>query len=451
MKAHLLAGALLAVLCFASCGRNYYDVIPEKSPAIARISPSKMHEDAPTLRSGASGLFPFSKGIDLSKDLYAFITPAGYYGMVMPVSDASVIDKSVAGGHDFHSVDHEDDISFAMWGNNWCVAWDDDALIVLGPVVQTERAFIRRTIAAMFRSDGKVSDGELFPMLDNRSPISMVSRASTLPSVFKSLIAMQASASAVSDSTIVRSDISIKENSVVCNSELFSQDGADWNGQGCFLPLKTGVQKMNVPAGAVAVMHAGLNGKKLIGSMEQDRAYKPVLAALNMDINVNKIIGSINGDACIFFKGVPENGAIPVSIEAEAPDKSFINDVPQWMRDVNHNKKASLVKENDGLYTLRTSKATFSFGFSPAGKLITEYIPRPDSAQTFVPGFRGGAVDMRTERGALCNIYVDCKSLAVTPFIKGLLSGKLSELLGAYSRLTYISTDSRKFRITLSR
>ena len=74
-------------LCFASCGKAYYNVIPESSPAIASFDFTQMASEAGEDVKALTDILPLKSGIDFSQPAYGFISPNGYYGVVVAVND----------------------------------------------------------------------------------------------------------------------------------------------------------------------------------------------------------------------------------------------------------------------------------------------------------------------------------------------------------------------------
>ena len=139
-------------LCFASCGKAYYNVIPESSPAIASFDFTQMASEAGEDAKALTDILPLKSGIDFSQPAYGFISPNGYYGVVVAVNDEDDLAREIQKSHDFSAVDRSSDLHWALWKSNWQLAWNDEALLMLGPVVAGEQSFMRRTVSAMFNS-----------------------------------------------------------------------------------------------------------------------------------------------------------------------------------------------------------------------------------------------------------------------------------------------------------
>ena len=59
-------------LCFASCGKAYYNVIPESSPAIASFDFTQMASEAGEDVKALTDILPLKSGIDFSRLTVSF-------------------------------------------------------------------------------------------------------------------------------------------------------------------------------------------------------------------------------------------------------------------------------------------------------------------------------------------------------------------------------------------
>ena len=434
--------AVALAMALSSCGKDYYDVIPETSPAVASVDFAQLAAEHGL--DGMKNALPFTSGIDFTRPAYAFISPNGYYGVVLAVDDEKDVLNAVSASKDFSQRDNSAGLHWAVWNSNWQVAWNDNALLVIGPVVAGEQPFMRRTVSAMFKSGSGIGGSELFGRLEKmQGGAKLVARLSSLPSVLRTMLSLQVSGEADADSVLLESSCTFGEDGgIIMRNELTAAGGGELPKPSELKPYKGGMDGERVADGSMAYALMGIDGRKLAGRLRADKSAKGIWAAMNVVADFGKIIGGIDGDALLSLDGIDEKGGMSFSLVAEIKDASFLDGISQWEKD---NSQGKVEKTRDGGYKCSLNGKSFEFGVRKDGRLLCRYGAKAagKAEEVVQPDFPHEA------KGKLCYARAFPRSIAQTPFAEGLFGGKLYGLLCKYAAVVYSSHDAWRSEIVL--
>lgn len=432
------------VFALTSCGKDYYDVIPKQSPAVACIDIAQIAADNGLNSKDAAQILPFAGSVDFAKPAYAFVSPNNYYGVVFAVDDEGNIESAMRNSSEFSRIEKSGGLHFVLWKGHWQVAWNGDALLVIGPVVATEQSFMRRTISAMFNSREGVSQGELFSKLEGiDGEAKLVARLSALPGFFGKLVSLQISADTDADSVVLKSQISFSEESIRVTNKIETADGSMLPKSAEIKPYAGAMDSELVANSSLGYMLLGLDGQLLVKRIRADKSMRAALAAVNSAIDADRILGSIYGDALIAFNGIDNEGNLSLKLTAETKDASFMNDVPQWKKD---NPHANLQKTQDGGWRYYGGGKCMDFNVRKDGKFVCSW----NVAQNVWGNGENTPVLPQKAKGKLCSATFNGTQLANIPLLKGFAEGKLSDFLKKYSDITYTATDVANSEIVFS-
>ncbi len=435
---------ITGVFALTSCGKDYYDVIPKQSPAIACIDIAQIAADKGLNAKDAAQILPFAEGVDFSQPAYAFVSPNNYYGVVFAVDDEDKIESAMRNSSAFSRIEKSGGLHFVLWKSHWQVAWNGDALLVIGPVVATEQSFMRRTISAMFNSREGVSQGELFSKLESiDGGAKLVARLSALPGFFGKLVSMQISADTDADSVVLKSQISFSEESIRVTNRMETAGGSTLPQSAEIKPYAGTMDSEQVANTSLGYMLLGLDGQQLVKRLRADKSMRTALAAVNSAIDADRILGSIYGDALVAFNGIDNEGNLSVKLTAEIKDASFMNDVPQWQKE---NPKANLQKTQDGGWRYNGGGKSMDFNVRKDGKFVCTW----NAAQNVWGNGENLSVLPQKARGKLCSATFNGTQLANMSLLKGFADGKLSDFLKKYGNITYTATDVANSEIVFS-
>lgn len=177
----------------ASCNkRDHVNIIPANSTALVAMNAMDfVGEKSPF----ASILAPFVdseekqlKGIDLTKDVYLFEAGDGSFGLSASMADSYDFDdfmkrlRNLGGVGEFIE---SDGITFCVVKNTWVVGFDDDVLLMMGPVtgVEAEKQMIKRMGRLMNQDkENNITTKTIWKHLNEiQAPIRFIAQASALP------------------------------------------------------------------------------------------------------------------------------------------------------------------------------------------------------------------------------------------------------------------------------
>lgn len=388
---------LALVAALASCGKDYYDVIPQKSPAVAEIDLAGVASEG---GAGLGDLFrrmPFGPGVDFSQPAYAFVTPGGYYGIVFAVDDEDEIAKSVAASKAITQRSEEWGLNWAAWHGAWQLAWNDKALVVIGPVVETGREALRTMVVAMFGSSEGVSKGDLFAKLGEiDGSAKIVARLSAVPEFLGRLIALPIDEDG--DSVIVKAAVSFGDGDVAVRNEIERNDGGAPRPSPVVRPYGGTLDGRVFQGDVLAVVLTGLDGAALSRRVGGDRELRAMLSSAG-GAKLLADVPRIDGDAAICPFVAHGRDGVSLSVVATVRDT----------------------------------------GGGAAAKSVRTYMP-PEIAVSSV-GMRLDTVSVRP-RGLLCYAEIMSGKLAGLPVVAGIQDGGIAKLLRRYGRVVYQARDA---------
>ncbi len=116
----------LVSLFFYSCSDgDYTDALPQGCIALAALPTGSICDGT-------------VKGVDAEQSVYLFETADGLFGILAAVSDGRMLKES---------------IKQEIATDAWVTEYNDDAVMVLGPVIAAERETVRRRMVAMLKQD----------------------------------------------------------------------------------------------------------------------------------------------------------------------------------------------------------------------------------------------------------------------------------------------------------
>lgn len=434
--------AVALVMALSACGKDYYDVIPETSPAVASFDFARIAAETENGLEGMRKVLPFTSGIDFTQPAYAFISPNGYYGVVVAVDDEKDVLNAVSASKDFSQRDNSAGLHWAVWNSNWQVAWNGNALLVIGPVVAGEQPFMRRTVSAMFKSGGGIGGSELFGRLEKmQGGAKLVARLSSLPSVLRTMLSLQVPGEADMDSVLLETSCSFgADGEIIMRNELTAADGGELPKPSELKPYRGGMDGERVADGSMAYALLGIDGSKLAERLRAGKSAKGIWAAMNAVADFGKIIGGIDGDALLSLDGIDEKGGMSFSLVAEMKDAAFADGVSQWKKD---NPQGMVERTSDGGYKCSLNGKSFEFGVRKDGRLLCRYGAK--AAGKAAEGIQSGFP--REAKGKLCYAKAFPRSIAQTPLVEGLFGRKLRGLLRKYAAVVYSSHDAWRSEI----
>lgn len=450
----LLIYAFTCTALFSCSSKEYKDIVPKDSPAIARINLSALKNDAQLSDEQASAfvkkVIPFAPGLDLSQPVYAFVSPGRYFGFLFSVDDGDVLKKSIMQAAEISSPKEGGGLEWAVWKGSWQMAWNNDALLMLGPVSTSERAFVTRTMAAMFNSDEGMSDGNLYPRIEAMDEdVAIAANADVLPSVYGKLLALPLGKNAdLSDIRIV-TGVTLKGNEIRLSNVLESkQDNITLTNDGFLKPYE-GLFKPVANANTPIVALMGINGNELYKQLSSNKDINMLLMALSMDFSIDKITKNINGDVAVRLNGLDSSGKPDVTINAAVGNGNAVRKI--------FKQDKSSVRSSDGYSRRMNTGRSFDFWgkyieicYSDKGILTcTNEIQQPHKDYNKSDTLTNGNSNFNAAVGKLCYVHVNCPAMSNLEFTESLLGGKISEILHGMEYLEFSLSDATHSQLVI--
>lgn len=442
MKILRLTHIYICILCvglfLTSCGKNYYDVIPQSSPAVASVDLRQIATDAGIAPSDVAGILPFYKGIDLESPAYAFISPGNYYGLVLAVDDKAEIAKAVSGSNDFVFDKESGGLCWALWDTRWQMAWNGDALMILGPVVPTERDFMRRTVSAMFNASDGINSSPLFERLQAmKGSVSVVARLTALPEILGDIVSLPVCVP--KDSLLLCSEVALGDGKITVDNKIEVLGNADGGGCSGLKPYGGSVKAGVLPE-SMGAMYLGLDGAEMLARIKGDRQLRTFLTAMGADFNVEKLIGNIYGDAVVTLRGFDAQGSPRLELAAQVKDAEVPIAVGRSACCV---PGARLREAKDAGYIYSADGRMLNFDVRDGNFQCAMGCALPGKAES-----AARVADVpAAAKGKICYISLNGSELAEIPILSQLLGGKVADFLGKYPVISYSSADARCSRL----
>lgn len=387
----LKALCLVFVAVLSSCGKDYYDIIPQRSPAVAEINFAGVAaEDNGELKALFKQM-PFAAGVDFSCPAYAFITPSGYYGIVFAVADDDEIAKSVGASKTITRKSKEWGLNWAVWHEAWQLAWNEEALVVIGPVVETGREALRTMISAMYNSSDGVSKGDLFAKLsDIGGSAKIVARLSSVPEIVRKLISMPIADDVDADSVLVLSSVAFANGNISVQNELEMSGGGSPQASAVVKPYMGTFDSNDYNASAIAVVVSGISGSALSKRVGSDKDLHALLSSAG-GARLLADVENFDGDAAM-------------SVFQSGDGKAFSCDISATVK----------TPGGDSVRTYSSAEA------------------RKDLGKSLLP----------VPKGALCYAEIYGDKLAGLPAVVALQDGAITRFLKWCGRITYMARDA---------
>ncbi|MDO4171819.1 MAG: DUF4836 family protein [Prevotellaceae bacterium] len=227
-----LLAIIIAVL--TSCtGNDYRNSIPSNSTALIAINPTEfVGKQSPF----ASLLTPFVdeknkriKGVDLTKEIYLFISGDGNLGLCAPLADAEEFDDfmqrlvtlDIASCHTKNG-----DKDFYSFNKQWVVGHDDNTLLVAGPVIGADaEARLKRRMAKLIEKseDQNVTRPTLWEHLDEQQGnIRMVAQADVLPEQIAASVSLGAPRGTSTSDVLIEANMTYSKGTLTINGHTCS-------------------------------------------------------------------------------------------------------------------------------------------------------------------------------------------------------------------------------------
>lgn len=184
-------GGLGGFLFLVSCTKDaafYYDAIPSQSKAIVRVASENRAKASLKLFMGDDALTSSEKsGVDISAPVYLFAAPDGSLGACAKVTDDDDVDdiiSALAKAGKASEPKELKDCKYAVVNRNFLVAYNEDALVAVGPVIASDEQKMAKRLMRYLTLDPErgIGNTDTFKEIESaKSPISLIASVSVMP------------------------------------------------------------------------------------------------------------------------------------------------------------------------------------------------------------------------------------------------------------------------------
>jgi len=328
-----------------SCsGDDYVNAVPENSIAVASVDVNRLSENGGDA-SGKARLKEMFKvddikdcGIDLSEKLYLFETIDGNMGAVAKVADEKDLDtwlNKMADTGFCKKTSERKGCRFTVIKDTWVTGFSSDALIIIGPVLPEGQAEVRRQMTKMLELDEEKSI-KTSPLFDKlaaiEGPLAIVAQVAALPDKFVAPFTIGAPVDADASQVMISAEINKGEGFIEVTGEPFSfNENIDKSLKEAFNIFRPITDRYfeSMPDNAFFGAFMNVDGKEFINLLHANKSFQALLAGVNMAIDMDKIIKSVDGDMAFVMPKYSE-GSTQIRLVAKLGSKDFLGDVGYW-------------------------------------------------------------------------------------------------------------------------
>lgn len=367
---------LVSVLVlFSSCNnQDYLNVIPDTSTAIISIDLQKIADD-----ESATVNFDVLKsllhvddvkdcGIDGNSKLYLFETVDGNLGLCAKVSSEKQLKatfQNLSKQGVCNELTSRKDYHFTVLKDSWLVGFSDNALLVMGPVVDDAQAKLQRQMVKYLaaKDDEGFKGNPMLDCLDSiAAPMALVAQAQALPEKFVAPFTLGAPKGSDASQILIAAEMQVTNGtlSIIGKTFSFNQDvdAAFKTALANYRPIK-GRYVQNMTDKELAGFFMNVDGKQFLSMMRSNIGLQTLLMGINTAIDMDNIIRSIDGDMAIVLPSFSD-GNLKMRMSAQLANTTWLNDVSYWKQSCPAG--TSILDKGRNTYCYLDGKASFFFG-----------------------------------------------------------------------------------------
>ncbi len=327
-KTLLLIGAAFVMLLSSCSEKEYTDVIPRGSTALMSIDLQQTGTDVLQSLLGLSDTQDC--GIDLSAKLYLFESPDGNMGLVAKVSDEDKLEGIVNDLSETgvcQKVTQRKDIRFTMVKEAWMMGFDDQAVMLMGPIVSAQQTQIQQQIGRYLKQDERqgVTESKMFQKLDSiHSAMALVTQVAALPEQFTAPFMLGAPKTADASQVLLEAELQVQDQMLVIQGQTFSfnqQIDKDLQETATLFRPMEGAFLNRLGTRTALSFLTNVEGERFLPVLQQNKGLQSLLTGAKFTIDINEVINSVEGDMLLSFSSFSDgNGRM--AMHAQRGEKS---------------------------------------------------------------------------------------------------------------------------------
>ena len=316
--------AWLGFVFLASCTNQeffYYDAIPSQSKAIVRVASEDRAKASLELFMGDDALTSSeNSGVDISAPVYLFTAPDGSLGACAKVKDDDEIDdliSALAKTGKASGPKELKDCKYAVVNMNFLVAYNEDALVAVGPVIASDEQKVAKRLMRYLTLDPERGIGEtdIFKEIEGaKSPVSLIASISVMPKKLVVPFLIGTPTGTSTDDVMLKADVSVNDSVLTLMGRTTSDN----------LLIRQGIDN------AMNILAKG-NSEEIIHVMESNKDFMTMLNSGGFREKLRNVQGRMliiqsgNDTEVETLQGAEANILMKVSVNLKSLDKEVMS------------------------------------------------------------------------------------------------------------------------------
>lgn len=334
---------VLSIVLLASCNDNdYTTALPRNSIAI--------------IESPAHALGIDIKGIDTQKNTYFFEMADGMLGLCSPVNDESEVDKYLHlqnTENNFDNFAENNGIPFCTMNGKWVIGYNNAAMLIMGPVIPSERSKTVRRILQLLNQEEErsVKNAEIWKHLnehtsENTSVAKMAITVSALPEQLMAAFSLGAPRGTTPEEIILEGNITTNGNTMSLNGHMCSyntntKQQLQQTQQNIYHPLALSSECVKALSdSALICICMNIKGEEFMPHLHNNKQLNTLL----LGTEAYDKLKQVNGDVAIFINAYNESGETKYKVDV----KDFSDD-GQNLTDANKSERLIVTLNTEAL------------------------------------------------------------------------------------------------------
>ena len=214
--------SFIFILLLASCTneqKSYYDAIPSQSKALVRVASEDRARASLELFMGDGALTASEKtGVDMSSPVYLFAAPDGSFGACAKVMDDDEVEdllEALAKSGKASEVKELKDCKYAVVNRNFLVAYNEDALVAVGPIIASDEQKVAKRMLRYLALDPERGIGatDIFKEIEGaKSPVSLIASVSVMPKKLVVPFLIGTPTGTNTDDVMLKADVTVSDS-----------------------------------------------------------------------------------------------------------------------------------------------------------------------------------------------------------------------------------------------
>ena len=199
--------------------KSYYDAIPSQSKALVRVASEDRARASLELFLGDGALTASEKtGMDMTSPVYLFAAPDGSFGACAKVTDDDDVEdllEALAKSGKASEVKELKDCKYAVVNRNFLVAYNEDALVAVGPILASDEQKVAKRMLRYLALDPERGIGatDIFKEIESaKAPVSLITSVSVMPKKLVVPFLIGTPTGTNTDDVMLKADVTVSDS-----------------------------------------------------------------------------------------------------------------------------------------------------------------------------------------------------------------------------------------------